>query len=82
MSEVNELFQEFERGSDAIKEKLAKSFYELGKEAGIKKERERLLAWLREKQVIRDSILGSGLVIYTEDGPIDLNEAELAGEND
>lgn len=80
MSNVNELFQEFERGSDAIKEKLAKSFYELGKEAGIKKERERLLAWLRENRVIRDSILGNGLVIYTEDGPIDLNQLELEGE--
>ena len=47
MSEVNDLFQEFERGSDAIKEKLAKSFYELGKEAGIQAERERIVELLK-----------------------------------
>ena len=50
MSEVNELFQEFERGSDAIKEKLAKSFYELGKETGIKKEQERIIELLENEK--------------------------------
>lgn len=48
MSKVNDLFQEFERGADEIKEKLAKSFYELGKEAGIQTERERIISLLEE----------------------------------
>ena len=56
--------------------------FELARRLGAKEERERLIKLLREKKVIRNSFFFDGLVIYTEDGPIDILKAELEGEDD
>lgn len=49
---------------------------------GAKQERDRLLALLREKRALRDSIVGDEWVLYTQDGAIDITKAELEGRND
>lgn len=49
---------------------------------GQLRERQRLLQFLREKKVLRDSFFLNGLVIYTEHGAIDITEADLKGKND
>lgn len=49
---------------------------------GAKQERDRLLALLREKRALRDSIVGNDWVLYTQDGAIDITKAELEGQND
>lgn len=46
-SNINEIFQDFERGSDEIKERLAKACYNFGYETGIKNERERIVELLK-----------------------------------
>ena len=56
--------------------------YELAIRLGVKQERERLIAFLREKRALRDSMFEGELVLYTEDGPIDLSPKELEGKND
>ena len=47
---------------------------------GQLRERQRLIQFLREKKALRTSFFLDGLVLYTEDGPIDITEAELNGE--
>lgn len=49
---------------------------------GQLRERQRILQFLREKKVLRDSFFLNGLVIYTEHGAIDITEADLKGKND
>lgn len=44
---------------------------------GAKAEQERIIKLLRDKKALRDSILDRGLVLYTEDGPLDITEQEL-----
>lgn len=56
------------------------SDFELARRIGAKDERERLIKFLREKKVLRDSFFLDGLVIYTEEGALDITEAELNGE--
>ena len=56
--------------------------YELAIRLGVKQERERLIAFLREKRALRDSMFEGELVLYTEDGPIDLLPKELEGRNE
>ena len=44
-------------------------------------ERWLMIKWLHEKQVIRASMLGPDwVVLYTENGAIDVRVSELAGE--
>ena len=57
------------------------SDFELARRIGAKEERERLIKFLREKKVLRDSFFLDGLVIYTEDGALDITKAELEGES-
>lgn len=49
---------------------------------GQLRERQRIMQFLREKKVLRDSFFLNGLVIYTEHGAIDITEADLKGKND
>lgn len=49
---------------------------------GQLRERQRIMQFLREKKVLRDSFFLDGLVLYTEDGAIDITEADLKGKND
>ena len=56
--------------------------YELARRQGIKEERERIIELLREKRALRDSIFQGELVLYTEDGPIDLTYKEMEGKNE
>lgn len=49
---------------------------------GELRERQRIMQFLREKKVLRDSFFLNGLVIYTEHGAIDITEADLKGKND
>ena len=49
---------------------------------GQLRERQRIMQFLREKKVLRDSLFLNGLVIYTEHGAIDITEADLKGKND
>ena len=51
-------------------------------EQGIKDERDRLLALLREKKALRDSLFNDDLVLYTEDGAIDITQNELDGNDE
>ena len=44
---------------------------------GMKDERERIIELLREKRALRDSICDDELVLYTQDGPIDITHKEL-----
>jgi hypothetical protein len=50
-------------------------------EQGIKDERERLIAFLMDKNALRESFFQDGLVLYTEYGAIDISQSELEGEN-
>lgn len=49
---------------------------------GVRAERERILQFLRHNKTLRDSLVSDGLVLYTEDGAIDITENELRGEED
>lgn len=49
---------------------------------GQLRERQRIMQFLREKKVLRDSFFLDGLVLYTEHGAIDITEADLKGKND
>ena len=49
-------------------------------ENGKLRERKRIIQFLREKKVLRDSFFLDDLVIYTEEGALDITEAELNGE--
>ena len=49
---------------------------------GQLRERQRIMQFLREKKVLRDSFFLNSLVIYTEHGAIDITEADLKGKND
>lgn len=53
---------------------------QLAYEQGVKTERERIVKLLREKNALRDSFFLGGLVLYTEDGPVDISIAEIKGE--
>ena len=54
---------------------------QLAYEQGVKHERERIVRLLMEKNALRETILKhSGLVLYTEDGPIDISLALIKGE--
>ncbi len=55
--------------------------YELARRQGIKEERERIIELLREKRALRDSICDDELVLYTQDGPIDITHKELEGRD-
>lgn len=45
---------------------------------GVRAERERLFAWLKSKGALRESILGDHmLVLYTEQGAIDITRKEF-----
>lgn len=49
-------------------------------ENGKLRERQRIIQFLRKKKVLRDFFFLEGLVIYTEEGALDITEAELNGE--
>ena len=51
-----------------------------GREQGIKEERDRLIAFLREKKALRTAFFIDYLILYTENGPIEITQEEL--END
>lgn len=54
------------------------TIYYDGFEAG----QEKIIQLLKEKKALRASFFLDGLVLYTEDGPIDITEAELKGKSD
>ena len=48
---------------------------------GVVDERERIIARLRDMGVLRDSMVAEGwLVIYTDDGPMDIRLSDLVGD--
>lgn len=54
------------------------SFANIAFDAGVIWANKNLIEWLKEKQIMRDSMLGSEwVVIYTEEGPMDLKREDL-----
>lgn len=54
------------------------SFTDLAFDAGVIWSQAQLVQWLFDKSVVRDSMLGKDwLVIYTQDGPIDIRREVL-----